>query len=98
MSYVLLGECTAADEELGILCEKGWLLLDSLVHPWLGEARLVDFVVSIPVITNNINDNILLVFRTIVGGELAHKVHSLDVVAIDVEDERELMGFAMSEG
>jgi hypothetical protein len=38
---------TAADEELGVLRERSGLLLNSLVHPWLGEARLVGFVVSV---------------------------------------------------
>ena len=83
---VILGECTAADEELGVLSERRGLLLDGLVHPWLGEARLVGFVVSITAIANDIDDNILLEFRTIVCGELAHRVHRLDVVTIDVED------------
>lgn len=83
---VLLGERLAANKELGVLRQRSRLLLDRLVHPWLGEQRLVGFVVTVTTVADDIDDDVLLELSTVVRRELAHEVDGLDVVAVNVED------------
>jgi hypothetical protein len=63
-----------------------WVAFDSLVHPWLGEARLVGLVVPVAPVADDINDDILLVLRTVISRELTNKRDGLCVVTVDVED------------
>lgn len=48
----LTSDDSFCNEFVRIFLQEDWSLLDSLVHEWLGEHRLVDFVVSVTTITN----------------------------------------------
>ena len=83
---VFFGECSPANQELGVLSERGGLLLNGLVHPGLSKARLVGFIVSIAAVADDVDYNVLLVLGAVVRSKLADEVDSLDVVAVYVED------------
>ena len=83
---VLFGERAPGNEEFGVLGQWRGLLLDRFVHAGLSEAGLVGFVVAITTITDNVDDDVALVFCAVVGGKLAHEVDGLYVVAVDVEN------------
>lgn len=83
---ILLGEGTTTDQKLGVPGQGSRLLLNGLVHPRLGETRLIGFVVTVSTVADDIDDDILFELGTVVGSKLAYKVHSLDVVTIDMED------------
>ena len=83
---VIPGKCATVDEEFGVLSKRGWLFLGRLVHSGLGEAPLVSLVMSIATVADNVDDNVFLVFGTVICGELAYKVEGFHVVPIDVED------------
>jgi hypothetical protein len=83
---VMLSKSSTSNEELGVLGQRCRLVLDGLVHPRLGEGRLVCFIVPVTTVADNVDDNILLPFGPVVSSQLAHKVDRLDIVAVDVED------------
>lgn len=83
---VMLSESSTSNEELGILGQWGRLILDGLVHPRLGERRLIGLVVTVTTVADNVDNNILLPLGPVVSSQLADEVDGLDVVAVDVED------------
>jgi hypothetical protein len=83
---VLLGKGALLDEPVNVLGEDGRLGGDGLVHPRLGERRLIGLVVTVLSVADDVDDDVLLELGPPVGGELADKVDGLDVVSVDVED------------
>ena len=68
------------------------MLLDALVHQRLGVGRLVPLVVAVQPETDQIDDDVLVKFLTVVERDLQDPPRRLGVVSVDVED-RNLHGF-----
>jgi hypothetical protein len=85
---LLLGKALLLDQLLAVDIERSRLFLDGLVHPGLGERRLVGLVVTVSSVTDDIDDNVLLELGPEIGSHGTDKVDGLDVVSVDVEDGR----------
>jgi hypothetical protein len=83
---ILLGEGALLEQLVDVDIELGLLVLDALVHEGLGERRLVRLVVAMLAVADEINDDVLLELGTPIGGKLADKVDSLNIIGINVED------------
>ena len=62
------------------------MVLDRLVHEWLGEHWLVDLVVAVPSVADDVDDDIALPLLAPLGGDLHDLANGLDVVTVDVKD------------
>mmetsp|Transcript_17393 Transcript_17393/g.15305 ORF Transcript_17393/g.15305 Transcript_17393/m.15305 type:complete len:315 (-) Transcript_17393:810-1754(-) len=82
---LLLSEDTFFDESLGVKFKDILLLIDDLVHQWLGERGLIQFIVTIFSVTNKINEDILLELHSILQSKLHNLVNFFRFISINVE-------------
>ena len=73
-------------ERVSVLVEDVLVLLDRLVHSWLGKHRLVDFVVTVSSVTDQIDDDVGVEGLSEFGGDLGDVDNSIWIVGVDVED------------
>ena len=67
------------------------LLLNRLMHSWLGEMGLItviSFIVAVTTVANDIDHNVTLMLCAIVSCKLTNEVDDFNVVAINIEDRR----------
>jgi hypothetical protein len=83
-----LGDQIVGNQPFGIKLQRRLVLLDPLVHPRLGEHRLVAFIVPEPAIAEDVDDDVLVELLAKFGRHLGGMDHRLGVVAIDVKDRR----------
>mmetsp|Transcript_24212 Transcript_24212/g.37290 ORF Transcript_24212/g.37290 Transcript_24212/m.37290 type:complete len:345 (+) Transcript_24212:1000-2034(+) len=57
-----------------------------LVHLGLGEAGLIELVVTEFTVTNEIDDDIMIEFLSVLGSQLEHEAHVIHAVGVNVED------------
>ena len=73
-------------EGVAVLVEDVLVLLDGLVHSWLGEHGLVDLVVTVSSVTDQINDNVGIEGLSEFSGDLGDVDNGIGIVGVDVED------------
>lgn len=62
------------------------LLVDYVIHKRLGERRLVELVVTHLSVTDQVNENILIEFLSVLSSNFENFRHIFQSVCIDVED------------
>lgn len=73
--------CVVTDESGGVVDDLG-------VHDGLREERLIDLVVSVLTEADEVDDDVALVSRSPLGGQLAHMNDGLGIVGVDVKNWR----------
>ena len=68
--------------------ESRWVPTNSLVHDWLGDSRLIAFIVTSPAVTDDIYDHIFFKLHTVIHCQLRDKNNGLWVIAIHMKDWR----------
>ena len=82
VSQLLALRCTyhsLGDELILVLLRGSRHLTNLVVHNRLGEARFVDFVVTIITVANHVKHDVLAVLLPVLNGESASPDHSLSV-------------------
>ncbi len=85
---IRLSEGLVLQELLDVKVDDWRVFLDALVHQWLGERWLIGLVVAVLSVADHVNDNIRAELSAPIGGKLANKIDSLDIVSVNVEDWR----------
>ncbi len=85
---VLGADVATADQRLGVELADAALLLDQVVHPRLGEARVVALVVAAAPVADHVQHDVLVEPLPVLERELRDPGAGLGVVAVDVEDRR----------
>ncbi|KAH3688256.1 hypothetical protein WICPIJ_000727 [Wickerhamomyces pijperi] len=83
---VSLGEGTFLDQLFGVDVNDRLLLGNLLVHQWLGEGRLIGFVVTVLSVTNNINDDVGVESGSPFSSQVEDEGDTFDIIGVDVED------------
>ena len=83
---VFFGECAFFEEFVDVDVQGGFLVLDDVVHSWLGEGWLVCFVVALFAVTDDIDDDVRFELLAPVCGELMDKCDCFGIIAVDVKD------------
>ena len=76
------------NEARGIDRADRWMRLDIGVHQWLGEARLVAFVMAKAAVAPHIDHDIAVECLAIFDGEFAREGDGLGIVAVNMENRR----------
>ena len=76
------------EQLLGVDRAHGVVRVDELVHPRLRERRLVGFVVAVPPIADEVDDDVLVERAPELEREMDHAHRGLGIVAVHVEDRR----------
>ena len=69
------------------LTHRGFLA-NRLVHQGLGRGRLVGFVMTVPAVAHQIDDDVFVELHPVFEGEAHDKAHRLRIIRIDVENRR----------
>ena len=85
---VLHGDVAPAHEGLGVELPDRALGLDDGVHPRLGVAGVVPFVVAVSPVAHQVDDDVLVEFLAEPEGEAGGPQARLGVVAVHMEDRR----------
>jgi len=83
---LILGDNSGREQFLFVESGNGSHLCNLLVHKWLSETGLVEFVVSVFTVPNEIDDYVLLESLSVGGSGLEDPVYVFHAVGIHVED------------
>ena len=83
---LLFGQGTLLDQLILIDPGNRSHLLYLFVHEWLSELGLIQLVVAHFSVTNQVDDNIMVKFLSVLSSSLKNMVHILHGVGVDVED------------
>src|SRR5215470_4866705 len=75
-----------AFELLSIELSHSWMCTDGLVHLWLGEGRLVTFVVSPSTVADKINEDIFMTFLMVGIGQSYRGKSGFRIVGINMDN------------
>lgn len=83
---LLFSPDTLAEHGGFILVVDGWDRINNLVHHGLSETWLIEFVVSVLSVSDDIDDNILLEFLSVLEGQFEDLVNKFWSISVNVED------------
>ena len=64
------------------------MFFDDFVQAWLGKSRLIGFVVSVPSVSQQVNEHISMEVLAVFNCQLNGKYHRFHIIRIDVEHRR----------
>jgi hypothetical protein len=77
----------AALKQLLLVLSSDWSHFgDLLVHEWLSETWLIQFIVSHFPVTNEIDDDIMLEFLSIFSSSSENEINIIQAVSVDMEN------------
>src|SRR5512133_1105116 len=83
---ILNGDVTTTDQGFGIELADRPLLFDQVIHPRLGEARIIALIVTAAAIADEVDDDVFVEFLPERERQPSHPNAGLRIVTVYVED------------